>query len=101
MARVFIRYRSTDSAASAGRLFDRLREHFGEANVLRDLDTIPPGDEFARIITETIGQCGVLIAVIGSAGLTAADAAGKRRLEEPRDFVRAEIQEALRLFGSG
>ncbi|WP_086132975.1 toll/interleukin-1 receptor domain-containing protein [Methylocaldum sp. SAD2] len=74
-----------------------MRARFGAANVFRDLDTIPPGEEFERLITETLAQCDVLLALIGREWLAAADVNGRRRLDDPQDFVRTEIHEALRL----
>lgn len=96
MPHVFISYRRDDSAASAGRIFDRLTDRFGEENVFRDLDTIEPGAEFAEVIAEHIARCDALIAVIGREWLNATDAEGRRRLDDPKDFVRAEIREGLR-----
>ncbi len=52
MLRVFLNYRREDSESIAGRIFDRLHERFGPENVFRDLDTITPGAEFARMIGE-------------------------------------------------
>ncbi|MGH8546347.1 MAG: tetratricopeptide repeat protein [Gammaproteobacteria bacterium] len=95
MPRVFLNYRREDSEGIAGRIFDRLRVHFGPENVFRDLDTIKPGAEFASVIGEEIAKCDALIAIIGNEWLEAKDVEGKRRLDSPRDFVRTEIAEAL------
>jgi len=46
MTGIFISYRRDDSAASAGRLYDRLAHHFGKEQVFRDLDALAPGVEF-------------------------------------------------------
>jgi hypothetical protein len=96
MARIFISYRREDSGASAGRLHDRLREHFGRDNVFMDIDTIEPGLDFTEVIERTVASCDVLIALIGRQWLTSTDAAGQRRLDDPEDFVRREIATALR-----
>lgn len=97
MPQVFISYRRDDSAASAGRIFDRLTDRFGKDCVFRDLDTIEPGAKFGEVIAGRIAKCDALVAVIGRDWLNAADAGGRRRLANPKDFVRAEIREALRL----
>ena len=52
MPGIFISYRREDSAPSAGRLYDHLVEHFGKEHVFRDIDTIAPGAEFAKVIEE-------------------------------------------------
>jgi hypothetical protein len=96
MAWIFISYRREDSGASAGRLHDRLREHFGRDNVFMDLDAIEPGLDFTEVIERTVASCDVLIALIGRQWLTSTDPAGQRRLDDPEDFVRREIATALR-----
>ncbi len=96
MSGVFISYRRDDSAAAAGRLYDRLAAYFGKEQVFRDLDAIAPGAEFAKVIEERVSQSTVLIAVIGKEWLNAKTAEGQFRLEEPKDCVKAEIREALK-----
>jgi hypothetical protein len=92
---VFISYRRGDSQALAGRLFDRLARRFGKEQVFRDIHAINPGTRFAEVIGERIGGCDALIALIGKGWLEAKDAEGRRRLDLPRDFVKAEIAAAL------
>ena len=92
---IFLSYRRADTAGHAGRLFDRLADHFGRDQVFMDVDTIQPGEDFAHAITQRIGSCDVLIALIGDQWLSATDSAGKRRVDDPLDFVRAEITAAL------
>jgi hypothetical protein len=92
---LFVSYRREDSADATGRLCDRLTERFGREVVFRDVDSIPLGVDFRRIIEEKVGACQVLLAVIGRDWLTAG-AAGRRRLDDPDDFVRIEIEAALR-----
>jgi hypothetical protein len=93
MAKVFISYRREDSAGVAGRIFDRLRAHFGDDSIFMDIDSIPFGEDFREHIDAAVGQCDVVLAVIGPrwSGKTAAS----RRIDEPRDFVRIEIESAL------
>jgi hypothetical protein len=91
---IFVNYRREDSAGHAGRLFDRLSGRFPD-RVFMDIDTIEPGIDFVGVIEEAVGGCEVLIVVIGRAWLSATDAAGRRRLDNPSDFVRLEIAAAL------
>lgn len=95
MPAIFISYRREDSAGVAGRLFDHLRQRFGEKNVFRDIYTLAGGVEFAKDIPERIRGCAVLIALIGKDWLDARDTEGRRRLDDPDDFLAAEISEAL------
>ncbi len=92
---IFVSYRREDSAYPAGWLFDRLAEHFGRARVFKDDDSIDPGENFAEVIATAVSSCAALVAVIGGLWLTAADEDGRRRLDDPEDFVRVEIETAL------
>lgn len=85
---VFVSYRREDSAAHAGRLYDRLSAHFGAEHVFRDIDDIRPGQDFARVLEDTAGRADALVALIGPKWLSA-------RLADPADFVRREIEMAL------
>ena len=60
-----------------------------------DVDNIAPGLDFVEVLNDQVGRCDVLIAVIGKNWLNAADASGRRRLHNPEDFVRIEIESAL------
>jgi hypothetical protein len=93
---VFISYRRDAGAGYAGRIADTLVEHFGTDKVFRDLDSLEPGLDFAEAIERAIESSEVLIAVIGKNWLTATDSAGQKRLENPDDYVRAEIATALK-----
>ncbi|MFN0283435.1 MAG: toll/interleukin-1 receptor domain-containing protein [Kineosporiaceae bacterium] len=94
--RIFISYRREDTAYPAGWLFDRLTEHYGEGQVFKDVDSIDLGEDFVDAIDEAVGGCEVLLALIGDHWLDTADAAGGRRLDDPDDFVRREVEAALR-----
>jgi hypothetical protein len=92
---IFLSYRRDDSSGYSGRLYDRLRDHFGPGHVFRDVEALAPGVDFVAAIEEAVGSCDALIAVIGRQWLRATTPSGTRRLEEPSDFVRAEIGAAL------
>ena len=92
---IFVSYRRQESSHLAGRLYDRLADRFGEAQVLIDVDAIGPGVDFAEEICRAVAACKVLLAVIGPAWLTATDERGLRRLDDPDDIVRLEIESAL------
>jgi hypothetical protein len=96
IAKIFISYRREDSADVTGRIHDRLVEHFGESAVFMDVDDIPLGVDFTKYIDEKVGKCEVLLSVVGRDWLTATDAQGHRRLDLPGDFVRIELESALK-----
>jgi TIR domain len=93
--RILISYRREDSAGHAGRVFDALMDRFGREQVFMDIDAIEPGVDFSEVIAREVASCDVLLAVIGRRWLSITDAKGRRRLDNPEDFHRLEIQEAL------
>ncbi|MES9969964.1 MAG: TIR domain-containing protein [Candidatus Thiodiazotropha sp.] len=95
IANIFISYRREDSADVTGRIHDRLVEHFGESALFMDVDDIPLGVDFSKYIDEKVGKCEVVLAVIGRDWLSLTDASGNRRLDQPEDFVRIELESAL------
>jgi TIR domain len=95
MPHFFISYRRDDSGGHAGRLYDRLSAHFGAEYVFIDIDTIEAGSDFVAVIENTISQCDILLVLIGKRWLSITDATGQRRLDNPEDFVRLEVQAGL------
>src|SRR5882672_9541654 len=94
--KIFINYRRGDDPGNTGRLFDRLEEVFPRDKLFMDVDSIPPGRDFVRVLEEQVAQCHVLLAIIGKGWLDARDHQGARRLDKPDDFVRIEIASALK-----
>jgi TIR domain len=95
MAGIFISYRRDDSRDIAGRLVDRLRQHYSAEQLFLDIDGIPAGMNFDSVLAERLKVCDVLLAVIGPQWVNVKAASGKRRLDEPDDYVRREIASAL------
>ncbi len=94
-ARVFISYRRQETAWPARQLYDVLVAELGPDRVFKDVDDIEPGDDFVERIQSAVGSCRVLLALIGPQWLTVTDAKGVRRLDDPEDFVRLEVETAL------
>jgi glycerophosphoryl diester phosphodiesterase len=93
--RVFISYRRQETAWPARQLYDVLVAELGPDRVFKDVDDIEPGDDFVERIQSAVGSCQVLLALIGPQWLTVTDANGVRRLDDPEDFVRLEVETAL------
>jgi TPR repeat protein len=93
---IFISYRREDASYPAGRLCDNLHTRFPQNEIFMDVDSIKPGVDFIKTIEDRVGACDVLVAVIGKRWLSAADQEGRRRLDNPEDFVRAEVGTALK-----
>jgi hypothetical protein len=95
MISVFISYRREDSRHQADRLYDHLAKQFGKGRVFKDVDSIPLGLDFREILTERVAGCDVFLAVIGDEWLSIAGQSGTRRLDDPGDYVRIEVEGAL------
>ncbi len=85
--RIFISYQRADTANQAAWLADRLAGHFGRQQVVRDVDSIQLGNDFAEVIAAAVTSCDVLLALIGHQWLAA--------VAGPNDFVRVEVESAL------
>jgi hypothetical protein len=93
--KLFISYRREETAGHAGRLYDAIAGRFGERNVFMDVN-LAPGIDFVEQITTAVGACDVLLVVMGPRWATPSDENGRSRLEDPNDFVRLEVETALR-----
>ncbi|HZI82104.1 MAG TPA: toll/interleukin-1 receptor domain-containing protein [Vicinamibacterales bacterium] len=96
MRAIFISYRREDSEGQAGRLFTDLGRIFGPQSVFMDVAGLKAGRDFRSAIDEQVSTCGVLLAVIGKSWTDVSDSSGRRRLEDPHDFVRLETAAALK-----
>lgn len=93
--RIFLSYRRGDAAPYAGRLYDALTLRFGARNVFMDVDTIGLGADFHEAIEAALAQCDVALALIGPSWVVATDEQGRRRLDDPADVLRLELEAAL------
>jgi hypothetical protein len=91
---VFISYRRDDTSGHAGRLYDAVAERLGQGNVFMDVE-LKPGVDFVDRITEVVGECRVVLVVIGPAWASPASGEGEGRIADPDDFVRLEVRTAL------
>ena len=94
--RIFISYRRGDDQAAAGRLYDRLLQHFDREQLFMDVDAIEPGVDFVKSLDEQVAACIAFLAVIGPRWLNARNNDGNLRLDNPTDYVRVEIESALK-----
>jgi hypothetical protein len=99
MPDIFVSYRRGDSAGHAGRLFDCVRERFGDESVFMDVTDIRPGDDFVASLDSALSSSRIVLAVIGPDWLTCTSGDGRRRLDDPNDHLRLEVAHALRANG--
>ena len=62
---VFISYRRSDAGGHAGRLYDALIRRLGREHAFMDTGNLRPGDDWARVLTDEVDGCDVLLALIG------------------------------------
>lgn len=86
---VFISYRRGDTSLASSRLYEHLAKEFGARNVFLDIDSLPLGRPFPEMIARYIARSDVVLVLIG-------DRWNIRRLHDTSDWVRLEIEEALR-----
>jgi len=96
MVGIFVSYRREDSSGYAGRLFDSLRPHLGRDHIYMDVVANEPGIDFVKTIEAALKACRVLIVLIGKKWVNLTDASGRRRLDNPDDFVRLEVAAAIK-----
>ncbi len=94
--RIFLSYRRKDTAGFAHAIYNILAPEFGQENVFMDVDKIKPGQDFVETLNRAVSHCDVLLVLIGPIWLNITDEKGARRLDDPNDFVRIEIESALK-----
>jgi TIR domain len=95
-SKVFISYRRDDSKYQARMIHAAFCQVLPREHVFMDIDSIPPGSHFRKILKDWVNECEVLLALIGPGWINAIDPkTSSRRLDNPSDFVRIEIGEAL------
>ena len=94
MSKVFISYRRDDSSGYAHAIHSQLVQHFSKDQVFMDVDTMDPGVDFVRAIEKAVGECDVLVALIGKRW-AGGEPGGTSRLDNAKDYVRLEVSTAL------
>src|SRR6266545_1657592 len=95
MPRIFISYRRDDSASITTAIYHQLVQVFGERNVFKDVENIRGGDDFGTVLKQQVNKYDVLLVIIGRQWLNITDKNGNRRLDNPGDWVRIEVETGL------
>jgi hypothetical protein len=93
---VFLSYRREGAAPYARLVQLEMRERFPDVEVFLGLDSIDAGLDFTAVVREAVGSCAVLVVLIGRQWAAVTDERGNRRLDDPDDYVRFEVQAALK-----
>ncbi|MEU1995021.1 toll/interleukin-1 receptor domain-containing protein [Nocardia gamkensis] len=91
MTEIFLNYRIVDSVYAVNEISKQMAHHLGRARVFRDEDSLALGVLYARRIRRALQQCDTMVSVIGPHWLEARDGRGRRRIDNPRDWVRLEL----------
>jgi tetratricopeptide (TPR) repeat protein len=94
---IFVSYRRSDAAGHARALHRDLFRRFASQEIFFDRQSIESGDTFPKRLRDAVTECRVVLALISKEWLKVQNADGTRRLEDPKDFVRQEISQALGL----
>lgn len=96
MGTVFISYRREETAGEARALFNDLVARVGKDLVFMDVNNIALGRDFREVLRENLASCDLMLVLIGKGWVDAKDQSGRRRLDDPGDFIRLEIGAALK-----
>ncbi len=92
---IFISYRRNDEPGYTGRLFERLKQVYGADRLFLDVEGIEPGADAFEVVIRRIAESKALLVIIGSRWLEI-DRRGVRRIDNANDYVRVELDEALK-----
>src|SRR5487761_1973625 len=95
MGKLFISYRRSETQDITARIHERLALRFGPESIFIDIDSIPLGYDFRQARRDAVDSSNVVLVIIGQQWLTITDDRDVRRLEDPNDFVRIEVEAAL------
>jgi hypothetical protein len=94
--KVFVSSGRNDSRYQARMIHAALTEVLPGENVFMDIDSIPIGSDFRKVLISWVEQCDIVLALIGPDWINAADPrTGHQRLQDPDDFARIAIAAAL------
>jgi Sulfatase-modifying factor enzyme 1/TIR domain len=95
-SKVFISYRRDDAKWQAREIYRALKQVLPSDHVFMDIDSIPVGVDFVEFLEGWVDQCDIMLALIGAGWAQGIDPkTGRRRLENPDDFVRIEVRKGL------
>lgn len=94
---LFISYRRRESSGYSGRIYDRLRALMPAADVFMDVERIDLGEDWRAVLAQRLRQADAVLVLIGDEWRTLTDPSGRRRLDDPNDVTRWELETALAL----
>lgn len=103
MMRIFISYRrfEDDRSYIVGQIHERLATEFGADNIFRDTTGIHAGQDWRAVLGHEISTCRIMLVVIGPDWASLTNEAGEKRLMDPKDVTRWEVETGLQRSGVG
>lgn len=95
MSKIFISYRRQETAFICTFIYEYLAARYGSGAIFLDVDTVLPGIDFVQLFDAQIQQCPVVLVVMGPQWVSLRGPDGRRRLDDPNDFVRTEVRLAI------
>ena len=93
---VFISYRRETTSGEARALFNDLVARLGRDSVFMDVDSIATGRDFRIVLQKVLESSNIMLVLIDNDWAGIKDERGRTRLENPDDYVRLEVQTALK-----
>lgn len=94
-APIFISYRRDETAAEAQWITKELKTRYGEGAAFIDVTDIPDGAKWPEHLRAAIEVASTILVVIGRRWLSKPDGRRRRRIDQPDDWVRKEVEYAL------
>src|SRR3954447_18248169 len=94
---LLISYRVEDTGSTASRLFEKLADLYGRERVFLDHERLEGGVTWTERLKREVRRASVMLVLIGKAWLQTHDPeTSQRRLDQRGDWVRREVETALK-----
>ena len=96
--KIFISYRRAEDNKSniVWTIHEKLAEVFGIESVFRDTNDIHGGSSWRSVLEREVNSCKVMVVVIGPEWASLTNPDGQKRLFDPNDVTRWEVETGLR-----
>ncbi len=97
MADIFISYRRADTQETAEKIYHYLQSMHNPPVVFMDRESTQVGEHFPKRLAEEIASCLLMVVIIGPTwvSITEENEPAKRRIDNPNDWVRKEVEGGL------
>jgi formylglycine-generating enzyme required for sulfatase activity len=101
--KIFISYRRAEDDKSyiVGTIHKILADTFGKDEVFRDKDNIAGGADWREVLGREISSCRVMLVIIGPDWASLTNPDGQKRLDDPNDVTRWEVETGLKRSAEG